>query len=280
MKEVTKHRLQAALRGAFWRVRDTLARPTAPLRSFPDYLIVGGQRCGTTSLQELIASHPQVKPPFLRKGIHYFDTGMHRDPTWYRSVFPYRRSARITGEASPYYLFHPFVPERISALIPDVRIIALLRDPVERAISHYKHEVRRGFEDLEMMAAFEKEEERLRGEVERMASDPTYVSFTHQHHSYQARGDYVEQLDRYMEHFHPSQVLVLEAERFWTDPEPALKSVFDFLSLDAWTPPEVPHLNATKPASVPESVRRYLEDRFREGNARLLEKYGIGAEWS
>lgn len=280
MKEVTRHKLQAALRGSAWSVRDALARPTASLRSLPDYLIVGGQRCGTTSLQELIASHPQVKPPFHRKGIHYFDTGMHRGPKWYRSVFPFRRAGQITGEASPYYLFHPFAAQRIADLVPEVRIIALLRDPVERAISHYKHEVRRGFEDLEMMAAFEMEEERLRGEADRLAADSTYVSFSHQHHSYQARGDYAEQLDRYLECFSASQMLVLEAERFWTDPEPTLKTVFDFLSLDPWTPPEVPHLNATKPATVPGEIRRYLENRFREGNARLLERYGIGTEWS
>lgn len=281
MREARKHRMMTLARSTVWGVRDLVARPTAGLRTVPDYLIVGAQRCGTTTLQDLISSHPQVRAPFLRKGIHYFDTGFQRGESWYRSQFPYRRHGdRITGEASPYYLYHPLVPGRVAALMPDVKIIALLRDPVDRAISHYKHEVRRGFEQLELEEAMQQEEARLAGEEDRMASDPAYFSFTHQHFSYQARGLYADQLQRYRHYFPSASILAVESEALWTDPEPVLKSVFDFLDLEPWMPPSVPHLNATAPSAAPEPVRAVLAERFADSNRRLVAGWGLGGRWS
>src|SRR5215470_4416040 len=139
------------------RSRRTLGRWTSSGRMLPTFLIIGAQRCGTTSLFKAIAEHPAVVPPTFHKGVHYFDINYPRGIDWYQGHFPTRFAGRratagldvppATGESSPYYLHHPAAPARIAAALPDVKLIALLRDPVERAFSAYKHEVARGFED-------------------------------------------------------------------------------------------------------------------------------------
>ena len=112
--------------------------PTAGLRELPDFLIIGAQRCGTTSLYRYLEQHPGMAPVGLKnKGIHYFDTNFSRGVNWYRSHFPtsaYRAiRAReyggrvITGEGSPYYIFHPLSPARIAVWTPDVRCVLMLR---------------------------------------------------------------------------------------------------------------------------------------------------------
>lgn len=249
---------------------DLLARPTARWRPLPDYLIIGAQRAGTTTLQRLLARHPEISGPRFRKGLHYFDTGFDRDDEWYRSQFPIsRRGGPIVGEASPYYLFHPLVPQRIADLMPDVKLIALLRDPVERAISHHRHETRRGYEHLPLEEALDREDERLAGEVDRMLEDPTYVGHEHQHHSYVARGRYAEQLERYRRLFPPERLLLVESETAWESPDTSLQRVLEFLDVSMWAPDEFLQRNATNPTSVSPVVRDRLATIFTEPNARL-----------
>src|SRR5690606_26180800 len=171
----------------------------------PSFLIVGGQRCGTTSMYRALAQHPAILKAVLHKGVHYFDTGYHHDLAWYRAHFPLRRTARavaartglqpMTFESSPYYLYHPLAAERIAADLPDVKLIVLVRDPVERAYSHHAHEVARGFEPVtDFAAALELEPMRLAGAEERLLAGG--YSRSHQHHAYLSRGRYVGHLTR------------------------------------------------------------------------------------
>ncbi|MGH3138604.1 MAG: sulfotransferase, partial [Gaiellales bacterium] len=124
-------------------------------RPLPDFLIIGAQRCGTTSLYRYLEKHPQVIGAAPSKGVHYFDVHHERSLRWYRAHFPTRRrrdragGGAVTGEASPYYVFHPHGPDRVRAAVPNVRLILMLRDPVIRAFSQYQQEYARGFEDAE-----------------------------------------------------------------------------------------------------------------------------------
>jgi len=124
----------------------------------PDFIIIGVQRGGTTSLYKYMTKHPKIIPA-LKKEIHFFDNKFGKGLSWYESQFmqnPFfcllkrkRKSEdTITGEASPYYIYHPHVPKRISKILPNVKLIAILRNPIERAFSHYNHEVRLGAEKL------------------------------------------------------------------------------------------------------------------------------------
>jgi Sulfotransferase domain len=279
-----------ARRAARWSAQ-AYARPTAGLRLLPDYLIIGAQRAGTTSLHRYLVQHPGVRTMLRTKGVHFFDTAYGRGMSWYASRFPTRLAAwwvarrhgveLRTGEASPYYLFHPQVPARVAEHLPRVKLIALLRDPVVRAYSHYQHEVARGFEPLSFEEAIEAEPDRLAGETERMLAEPRYHSFAHQHHSYLARGRYLEQLERWRARFDDRQLLVLSSERFFAEPDHTFGRVLEFLELPAFTPPGgYEKHNGYDYRRMGEAVHRRLVEHYREPNRRLYESLGDDFGWS
>ncbi|MGV8908975.1 MAG: sulfotransferase domain-containing protein [Propionicimonas sp.] len=246
----------------------------------PGYLVVGTKRGGSTSAYHWIAKHPQVAPCRTRKGTHYFDVNFHRGEQWFRSGFERPRSPwKITGEASPYYMFHPLAPQRIVATLPDVRLIVVLREPVARAWSHYQYELARGAEDLPFEVALDREAERLEGEEERLAADPAYESFEHRHHSYLARGHYADQLTRFLDLFPRDQLLVMQSEALFAEPRGQLNRVWDFLGLERV---ELDGLQALKPGSygaIPQNVRSRLKRLYADHNERLYSLPGIDFRW-
>ncbi len=252
-------------------------RPTASLRVLPTFLIIGAQRGGTTSLFYYLERHEHIYGPVRNKGVHYFDTDFGRSVSWYRSHFPTRRSlerrggAYAVGEASPYYLFHPEIPARVAAVMPDVLAVAVLRDPVERAISHHHHEVARGHEHLPLAKALAAEEQRLAGETDRLAAEPTYVSKAHMHHGYVARSQYAPQIERWLEHFPGEQLLLLRTEDLQREPEPTLGRVTDFLGVDRLPVADYPKYNERSYDEVDPGIVAALRERFAASEARVAE---------
>jgi hypothetical protein len=271
------------------RLTRLVGRSTAALRMEPDFLIVGAQRCGTTSLYKTLTQHPAVLPAGLHKGVHYFDTDYERGPAWYRSHFPLRLTAKqsqrrtgswpITGEASPYYMFHPEVPGRIARDLPDARLIVLLRDPVERAYSAYTHERARGFETLSFEDALAAEPKRLAGEEDRLRADPGYVSKSHQHNAYLARGRYVEQLERLEKAVGRDRLCVVDFDELFMDFRTQLPQVLDHLGLDPWLPDAVEQRNARPRSKLEPEVRGRLEDYFAPYDERLASWWGRQPGW-
>jgi Sulfotransferase domain len=266
------------------------ARPTAGLRMLPSYLIIGAQRAGTTSLHRYLVQHPAVRTLLRTKGVHFFDTNYGRGMAWYASRFPTRTYAwyvrrrrgmeAITGEASPYYLFHPHVPARVAEHLPGAKLIVLLRDPVVRAYSHFQHETARGFETLGFEEAIDAEPARLAGELERMRAEPLYNSFAHQHHSYLSRGLYADQLAAWRSRFPDEQLLVLGSERFFAEPARTFARVLEFLELPAFTPTAYERHNAYNYRQLGEGLHRRLADYYREPNSRLYAALGEDFGWS
>jgi hypothetical protein len=258
-------------------------------RMTPDFLIVGAQRCGTTSLYRTLVEHPCVLPAVLHKGVHYFDTAYTRSPRWYRAHFPLESTARrtaqrtgspaLTGEASPYYMFHPAAPGRIARDLPDVRLVALLRDPVERAYSAHTHERARGFETLSFEEALAAEDDRLTGAETRLLAEPGYVSRAHQHQAYLGRGRYVEQLERMAALVGRERLLVLDADDFFADPHAGLAEVLRFLQLPDWRPAHVQRRNARPRSPMPATLRTRLEDELAPWDERLAAWWGRTPSW-
>src|SRR5690606_10677789 len=162
--------------------------------------LCGGHRCGTTMLARALSAHPAVLTAVPRRPVHYFDTGYDRGPRWYRAHFPTQCAADriawrlgvppVTFESNPDYLYHPHAVARIARDLPEVRVIVLVRDPVDRAYSHHAQQVARGFEpERDLRRALALEPMRLRGEYERMVADPGYRSLAHQHYGYRAGVD-------------------------------------------------------------------------------------------
>jgi hypothetical protein len=250
----------------------------------PTFLILGAQRAGTTSLYSYLTAHPQIAAA-ARKEVHFFDIHYGKGEAWYWEQFPLWEAGdtqTITGEASPYYLFHPLAPERAAAAVPHAKLIVLLRNPVDRALSHHQHETRRGMETLSFAEALAAEQTRLAGEAERICRESGYRSTAHQWHSYRSRGCYLEQLEHWLRFFPRQQLLILQSESFYADPAQSLRSVTDFLELPP-VPPQTPKdyekHNLASYDAMPAQVRAELTAFYAPHNARLARFLGYDPGW-
>jgi len=256
-------------------------RATTPLRVLPDFLVIGVMKGGTTSFFNYLARHPQVQPPF-RKEIKFFDIHYLQGLGWYRAHFPTRfkmKPGMVTGEATPYYIFHPTAPQRIVKVLPDVRLITLLRNPVDRAYSHYNHMVRVGREPLPFEEAIEHEAERLAGEEEKIIADPRYSTFSHLHYSYLARGRYIEQLQKWFAIFPREQMLILSSEELYALPATAYRRTAEFLGLSAWEPNDFKVYKQGVYEKMPASIRKHLIDYYQPYNQRLYDFLNKNFDW-
>ncbi len=254
-------------------------RLTHRQRALPDFLVIGAMRAGTTSLFHLLAQHPQVRLG-VTKEVHFFDLNFERGEGWYRAHFPREQGPQSlkTGESSPYYLFHPLAAERVASLLPGVKLIAILRDPVRRGYSHYWHSRRYGYEKLPFEQVIERESGRLAGAASRLRTEPTYRSFAHQHHSYLARGRYAEQLAVWYKHFPREQFLILDQRRFYADLQAGSDALFGFLGLRPHAVQARRYNEARYPEMAP-ATRARLAEYFLPYNERLWELLGERYEW-
>jgi hypothetical protein len=254
--------------------------------TLPDFIVVGTQKGGTTELYDQLAQHPQIAPSFAKE-VHFFDANYSKGIDWYTAFFPRLAGSGagategcITGEASPCYLFHPDVARRVKATLPAVKIILLLRNPADRAYSHYHHEVRLGYETLPFEEALARETMRLMGEKARMLTDENYYSERYMHYSYQSRGLYLEQVQSWFETFPQEQILLLKSEDFFGNTQTIMRQVHSFLGVKEI---EVKKLNRHKSFPYPKldpDLRRRLLDYFEPYNQVLYEYVGRDFCWS
>jgi len=231
-----------------------------PLGRLPEFLIIGGQRCGTTSLYRYLARHPSVRAA-TGKELQFLSLHHGRGLRWYRGHFPVRPAGVLSFEASPYYLFDPDVPTRAAELLPDARFIALLRDPADRAYSHYLHSRAYGVEPLSFADALDAEPERL----------ATGGHTARRRYSYVARGRYAEQLSRWFGAVGRARVLVVRTEQL----DDRYGEILDFLGLDRVPAPDRRHTR--RPAGAPElpaELRDRLDAGFAADRAALAELLG------
>jgi hypothetical protein len=240
----------------------------------PDALIIGAQKAGTTSLFEYLAQHPRVAAA-RRKEIHFFDNSFARGEAWYRRRFPPARQGQLMLEATPYYLFHPLAAARAFRVLPSVKVIAILREPVARAFSHYQHEFQKGRETLSFEDAIAAEPLRLGDSEEQLARGEVLSSFEHQHFSYVSRGLYAVQLERWLAHFPRQQVLAIKAEGMFESPQNTVEQVCDFLGLERIELADpAPRHQRSYPALANDS-RDKLARIYQNPNQRLAELTGI-----
>ncbi|HSV40646.1 MAG TPA: sulfotransferase domain-containing protein [Nocardioidaceae bacterium] len=267
---------------------------TARQRGKPDYLIVGAKRGGTTSLFNYLRMHPGVlgmfPQPRASKSTDYFFGGAPNGSRWYRSHFHtnwyldrigkdlgYRP---VTGEASPYYIWDPRIARLARQANPDVKAIMLVRDPVERAFSHWQERVQNGVEPLTFAEALAAEESRTAGELDRMAADPTYHSAAHDWYTYRARGLYLPQLQNWLEVFPKEQLLVLRSEDMYSDVQTMADTVFEFLGLPKFELPTTKTFNASRRPDLPEAPAKELAEFYAPHNAELETYLGRSLEWT
>jgi hypothetical protein len=259
--------------------------------ALPDFAIIGTMKGGTTFLYHLLSLHPLVEAAAAKEP-HFFDFDALFDEgvEWYRQCFPKPRlkdgRMTITGEATPY-MANRLAPERMAEVIPQAQLIALLRNPVDRAYSHYHQGVRRGSETRTFEEAIEAKEARSRGERDKMLDDEHHVGVNHRHSSYLSRGVYVDQLQCWSRFFDREQMLVLKSEDFFAHPGETLKVVLDFLGLPEWEP-EASNLRSKYSRKkfrgnylqrMDPATRRRLEEYFEPHNRRLYDFLGKDLGW-
>jgi hypothetical protein len=271
---------------------------TRQLRLLPDFLIIGGQRCGTSSLYYYLTEHPAIAPAFTKEP-HFFDEHFARGAAWYRAQFPTALQRRfvqrvsgldlLTGEGTPYYLLYPHAPRRAYEVVPAARLIALLRNPVDRAFSQYWIEKQAGFETWSFEDAIDGEQERLAGELERMQHDENYYSHGFRHFSYLARGIYVDQLQNWLRYYPREQMLVLKSEDLYSNPAAITRQALEFLGVSVGElkqefrnyrrPSKKGYRKKVVPPSLDPAMRNRLASYFAPHNARLYELLGVDFGW-
>jgi hypothetical protein len=265
---------------------------TSDRRALPDFLIIGTKRGGTTSLWNYLIRHPLVPrlfPAWNTKTSHYFEENWRRGEAWYRSHFPTdRRRAALerrhgappkAGEAAPLYMFHPLAASRVRSVMPQVRLIVLLRDPVERAYSHWKERTTEGKETLGFAEALAAEPARTAGRRERLIADPNLFSEAYDWYTYRARGRYLEHLEPWLQRFDRTQMLFVPSETLYRDPAATYASVLRFIGLPEFDPGSYEVFNGRKSSPMDPAIRSELTAYFEPRNAALSERLGMRFEW-
>jgi hypothetical protein len=243
---------------------------TAHLRQLPDFVIIGTQRGGTTSLFRYLTDHPAVGRPY-RKEVRFFDEHFDLGRDWYLAHFPLLGKVPFVGEASPNYLLHPEAPGRALATVPQARFLALLRNPIDRAHSQYQMNLRRGVESLSFEDAIEQEPDRL-------ARSPDPASVPWRLSSYLTRGLYADQLERWLRVFPYDQLLVIASEELYKQPDAVVAQAAAFVGLP-WRPTSYKAYHLSEYADLDPATRRRLARHFAGPNERLFDLLGRRFPW-
>ncbi len=251
----------------------------------PDFLIIGAQKSGTTSLFDLLVTHPKILMP-PNKEVHFFDFQYQNGLSWYYSQLPDKfQSLRrnLIGEATPSYLYHLLSAERIYKTLPNTKLIAILRNPVDRAISQYFFELRqpRIIETKPILDALLAEEERLKVCKEQILTDSSFADPIYWRFAYKSRGRYYEQLLRYEAFMKKDRMLILQSEVFFRQPGKTLNQIAEFLNISAefdYASFKPSNVGGNK-ENVPGEVYQYLDSYFRPLNLQLFDFIGQEFDW-
>lgn len=257
---------------------------TGPIRSLPDFIIIGTARSGTTSLYYDICQHPCVLPAAYDE-LGYFDSNYHLGQNWYRSLFPtlfskwlvkQKKQFAITGEDTPFYIWDPIVAKRILKILPKIKLIVLLRNPVDRAYSNYHLGIRAGTENLSFEDAIKAEIKKL--EEINNDSKNNIEKYTIRR-SYLAKGFYADQLKIWFKIFNLNQLLIISTEDLKSNPQKVLNKIYNFLEI-----PENHKLipEKQKKAMYPKmksETREFLINFYRKNNTELFNLIGQKFDW-
>lgn len=254
----------------------------------PDFLIIGAARSGTTSLYEYLSEHPLIIPG-VGKEVYFFDKKFTKGINWYKTFFPTKinmsiieskqKNKCITGEATPRYLHYPHAPKRIFQFLPNIKLIVLLRNPIDRAYSHYQMEVSSGNEELSFEDAIEQEKDRIKEDMKKMENDEKFYSVYFYRKSYLTRGIYVDQLKRWFEFFPKEKFLILKSEDLYSDPSKIYQQTLDFLGLKKHELNSFEAHRMRKYSSISKKTREKLTNYFMPYNEQLYQLLGRNLDW-
>jgi hypothetical protein len=264
----------------------------------PDFLIIGAQKAGTSSLHAALAKHPCAVSA-TAKELAFFDIKFNKGLRWYQGHFPtrfrklwyeYARKRKFSAfEGTVSYMFHPHALRRISRCLPRVKLIVMLRNPVDRAYSDYwwrkrwhsRHVKTREdlFPSFEDAIAMEEDGKIAREELAKMLGDETHPYHKYYEFSYLTRGVYVDQLKNVMNFVPRDRVMVIKSEAFFDNPSRVFQSVLEFLELPSWQPNEFEIRKQGDYPKMDPSTRKRLTEYFEPYNQRLYDYFGVDFDW-
>lgn len=246
---------------------------SAPLRAMPHFLIIGAAKAGTTSLDRYLRAHPQV---YRRKGeIHYFDEHSERSTLWYRSNFGFAFSSKLSCDKIPNYLLLPGAAQRLAQLSPNAKLIILVRNPIDRAYSHYQHHQRSKTPNY---VSFE---EVIKPELQKPTIVPKSLPVSYEiirYRSYLARGYYAVQIQMWLDYFQKEQMFIIKSEIFFKNPAEVTAEVCHFLGIYDQILQQIeyrPRNVGGYQSEIASDIYQQLQEHFAPHNQKLCELTGI-----
>jgi len=264
-------------------IKFAIRRLQAKKRAFPNVFLIGVQKCGTTSLQKYLSEHPSIIAPY-RKEMKYFDLFNFKPMRWYLAHFPMEKQlagGKITLDATPDYIFYANTASQIKSNMPDARFLVILRDPVDRAFSHYLYSKRRGYEDLSFMDALEKEDTRIAQERDIIRKNGRGIAWRYRENSYKGRGLYFKQLNHWFRVFSKDQFLIIDSDKLKNDRQKTFLEIVSFLKVTPYQLKDSKEYNKAPGVDVHmgKTEEFYLREFYREENKRLFELLGRKFNW-
>ena len=252
---------------------------TASSRVLPDFIIVGTVRSGTTSLYYNICEHPSVLPAAYDE-IGFFDSNYNLGIEWYRSMFPKQKEIEevrkntgfaITGEDTPFYFWKKEAIDRIFQCVPNVKIISIFRNPVDRAYSNYNLGVRANTEKSTFEDAIDEEIEFLENNSFRDSID--------QKRSYITKGVYEKQMKSWFDVFPRKQIHILSTEEMEQKPQETLLKIFKFLEIPEYTIKNPQKQKSAKYEKMNVETRKRLLDYYQPFNEKFFKIINQRFNW-
>ena len=274
------------LKKIYWNFfKRNTAGITGPFRVLPEFIIIGSMKCGTTSLYYDICEHPCTLAAAYDE-IGFFDSNFHLGINWYRSMFPtkgqiedikHKEGVAITGEDTPFYFWNPIAAKRIQKLLPNIKLIIILRNPIDRAYSEYQDLAsnKSNFPSFETVIENEMNSQRNNADI---ITEENFEVFN-QKNSYLLKGIYVDQLKIWTSLFPKEQIFILSTENLNSDPIDALGSVFQYLNLPDYKIKNPQHQKQKKYSSMKTETRNELIEFFKPHNERLFKMINKKFDW-
>ncbi len=253
---------------------------TASKRVLPNFIIVGTVRSGTTSLYYNICEHPSVISAAYDE-IGFFDSNYHLGINWYRSMFPTEKEMSevknktgfsLTGEDTPFYFWKEEAIKRIFDTIPNIKIIAIFRNPIDRAYSNYNLGLRAKSEELEFEDAIDEEIKFLRKHTFRESID--------RRRSYISKGMYEKQMELWFNIFPRKQIHILSTEDMQKYPKDTLQKIFKFLELKEYNIKNPQKQKQAKYEKMNKETRKKLLEFYKPHNEKFFEVIQKRFDWS
>jgi len=265
---------------------------TSRLRTFPHFIIIGVGRAGTTALYSYLIQHPSIHPALaddekLASDIHFFEYMESDSISWYKSHFPIllpklnsQKHPKITGEFTSTYFYHSDVPERIYQLLPKVKLIVILRNPIDKIYSTYYQQFRYGEVSTSFEETIDAELRRieiLEGNPDLRSQHPGFSNFVSQ--NILRHGIYADYFINWFELFNKKQILILNADDLKKNTENTLQQVFEFLGVENHTIENLSHISARKYPKLSDITRKKLIEFYKPHNERLNKLLQRNFEW-